>query len=476
MSFISLLRLFLAQRGHITFGDTVKTHTDYNLGIIPLLKLKLHTMLDIQKIREDPEGVLARLRCRDPSLSLDRLLKFDSKRRELIRRVESLRHELNRGSEEVAKLQRHGKKEEAQGLIARLRELSAEIKALERELGEAEAGLREELLSLPNLPHESVPMGPDKVVLREWGEKPEFDFEPKNHVELGRSLGIFDFERAAKIAAARFPLYCGLGALLELSLLQWMFELHVREHGYIPILPPILANRRSFEVSGQLPKFADELYYCPDDGLFLNPTAESLLANLHRDEILEEEALPLRYVAYTPCFRREAGTWGESQRGLIRMHQFNKVELFHYTTPERSYAELDELISNAEVVLQCLGLHYRVTLLPADDLAHQSAKTVDIEAWLPAQGRYYEVSSCSNCEDFQARRGNIRFRPKEGGKPRFVHTLNGSGLATSRLFAAILEQNQQADGSVTLPEVLAQRVGIDVLRCTTSGELRRGSR
>ncbi len=421
-------------------------------------------MLDIQRIREDPEGVLARLRRRDPSISLDRLLELDAKRRELIRRVESLRHEQNRGSEEVARLQRNGKGEEAQALIARLRELSAQIKALERELGEVQQELRAELLALPNLPHDSVPRGPEKVVLREWGERPAFEFEPRNHVELGRSLGILDFERAAAIAAARFPLYRGAGALLELTLLQWMFELHVRQHGYVPILPPILANRRSFEVSGQLPKFADELYHCPADDLFLNPTAESLLANLHRDEILSEEELPLRYVAYTPCFRREAGTWGEAQRGLIRMHQFNKVELFHYTTPERSYADLEELIGHAEVILRRLGLHYRVTLLPADDLAHQSAKTVDLEVWLPAQGRYYEVSSCSNCEDFQARRGNIRYRPAGGGKPRFVHTLNGSGLATSRLFAAILEQNQRPDGSVVLPEVLAERLGIDVLR------------
>jgi len=421
-------------------------------------------MLDIQKIREAPDEVLKRLRRRDPSISLDPILELDVRRRELIRRVESLRRELNRGSEGVSRLQREGKKDEAQALIDRLRSISGEIKALERELSQVEARLKEELLSLPNLPHDSVPEGEGKIVLREWGKKPEFDFKPKNHVELGKSLGILDFERAAKITGARFPLYVGMGAMIEFALLQWMFELHVREHGYIPVLPPILANRKSFEVSGQLPKFADELYHCPEDDLFLNPTAESLLANLHRDEILTEEDLPLRYVAYTPCFRREAGTWGEAQRGLIRMHQFNKVELFHYTFPERSYADLEELVQHAETILRRLGLHYRVTLLPADDLAHQSAKTVDLEVWLPAQGRYYEVSSCSNCEDFQARRGNVRFRPREGGKPRYVHTLNGSGLATSRLFAAILEQNQRPDGSVNLPPVLAERLGIEVLR------------
>ncbi len=436
---------------------------DYNMGIFWALKLKLRGMIDIQLIRSDPEGVLRRLRRRDGSIDLDTILELDSKRRELVRRVEGLRRERNLGSEEVARLQREGKREEAQALISHLREVSAELKELERELDEVEEELREELLSLPNIPHDSVPDGPEKVVLREWGRKPEFDFEPKNHVELGKFLGILDFERAAKMTAARFPLYVGPGAVMEFELLLWMFELHVREHGYIPVLPPILANRRSFEVSGQLPKFADELYHCPDDDLFLNPTAESLLVNLHRDEILSEDDLPLRYVAYTPCFRREAGTWGEAQRGLIRMHQFNKVELFHYTTPERSYGDLEELVRHAEVILQRLGLHYRVTLLPADDLAQQSAKTVDIEVWLPAQGRYYEVSSCSNCEDYQARRGNIRFRPRGGGKPRFVHTLNGSGLATSRLFAAILEQNQRPDGSVVLPEVLAERVGEGVL-------------
>ncbi|MCD6541270.1 serine--tRNA ligase [Candidatus Bipolaricaulota bacterium] len=433
-------------------------------------------MLDIQKIREDPAGVEARLRRRDPNISLDRVLELDSRRRELVRAVESRRHELNQGSEEVAKLQREGKKEEAQGLIARLREVSAEIKALERELDGVEKELRHELLSLPNIPHDSVPEAEEKIVLREWGTKPEFDFQPKHHVELGKALGILDFERAAVITGARFPLYVGQGARLEFTLLLWMFEFHVHEHGYIPVLPPILANRKSFEVSGQLPKFADELYHCPADDLFLNPTAESLLANLHRDEILAEEDLPLRYVAYTPCFRREAGTWGEAQRGLIRMHQFNKVELFHYTTPERSYEDLEELVRHAEAILQRLGLHYRVTLLPADDLAHQSAKTIDLEVWLPGQGRYYEVSSCSNCEDFQARRGNIRFRPSTGGKPRFVHTLNGSGLATSRLFAAILEQNQRPDGTVALPEVLAERLGIEVLSRAPAGEPKRSNR
>ena len=418
-------------------------------------------MLDIREIREDPDGVLARLRRRDPSLDLSTVLSLDEERRGLVRKVEELRRRRKQGSEEVAALKAQGKTEEAQDRIASLRALSEELKALEDRLSQVESALQSELLSLPNLPHDSVPPGTkeEKVVLRTWGQPQKFDFPPKHHVELGRKLGLLDFERAAKVTGARFPMYTGLGAMLELTLVHWMLELHVREHGYIPVLPPILANRTSFLVSGQLPKFADELYHCEEDDLFLNPTAESLLVNLHRDEILAEEELPLRYVAYTPCFRREAGSYGEEQRGLIRVHQFNKVELFHYTTPERSYRDLEELVGHAEEVLKRLGLHYRVVLLPSQDLAQQSAKTIDLEVWLPGQGKYYEVSSCSNCEAYQARRGNIRFRPAGGGRPKFVHTLNGSGLATSRLFAAILEQNQRPDGTVVLPEVLAELLG-----------------
>lgn len=419
-------------------------------------------MLDIRTIREDPEGVLVRLRRRDPEVDLSRILSLDEKRRGLIRKVEDLRRLRKQGSEEVARLQKEGHREEAQEKIAALKRLSDELKTLEEDLSRVEHALEEELLSLPNLPHDSVPTGTkeEKVLLRSWGEPPEFPFPPRHHLELAKNLGLLDMERAAKITGARFPMYTGLGARLELVLITWMFELHVREHGYTPVLPPILANRTSFVVSGQLPKFEDELYHCEKDDLYLNPTAESLLVNLHRDEILSEEELPLRYVAYTPCFRREAGSYGEEQRGLIRVHQFNKVELFHYTTPERSYQDLEELVTHAERILQLLGLHYRVMLLPTQDLAQQSAKTIDIEVWLPGQGRYYEVSSCSNCEAYQARRGRIRYRPAEGGKPEFVHTLNGSGLATSRLFAAILEQNQREDGSVVLPEVLAERLGV----------------
>ena len=427
-------------------------------------------MLDLRKIRSNPEEFLARLRRRNPGISLDRLLALDEERRRLQQEIDEIRRRQNEGSERIAQLSRAQNTEEREQVLAELKVLAEKRKGLEERLSKVEAELEAELLSLPNVPHESVPLGTkeEKVVLRTWGEPPKFDFPPQHHVALAQRLGLLDFERAAKIAGSRFPMYVGEGARLEFALLHWMLELHVREHGYTPVLPPILANRRSFLVSGQLPKFAEELYFCQDDELYLNPTAESLLANLHNDEILEEEKLPLKYVAYTPCFRREAGSYGEEQRGLIRVHQFNKIELFWYTTPDASYQALEELVRHAERVLQLLGLHYRVTLLPASDLAFQSAKTIDIEVWLPGQGAYYEVSSCSNCEDFQARRGNVRYRPKGGGKPQFVHTLNGSGLATSRLFAAILEQNQRKDGSVVLPQVLAELLDREVLRETTS--------
>jgi len=423
-------------------------------------------MLDLRRIRSNPEEVLARLRRRNPGISLARLLSLDEERRKLQQEIDEIRRKQNEGSERIAQLARASKTEEREQLLAELKVLAEKRKELEDRLSQVEAELEAELLALPNIPHESVPVGTkeEKIVLRTWGEPPKFDFPPQHHVALAQRLGLLDFERAAKIAGSRFPMYVGEGARLEFALLRWMLELHVREHGYIPVLPPILANRRSFLVSGQLPKFAEELYHCPEDDLFLNPTAESLLANLHNDEILEEDKLPLKYVAYTPCFRREAGSYGEEQRGLIRVHQFNKIELFWYTTPEASYQALEELVHHAERVLQLLGLHYRVTLLPASDLAFQSAKTIDLEVWLPGQGAYYEVSSCSNCEDFQARRGNVRYRPKGGGKPQYVHTLNGSGLATSRLFAAILEQNQRPDGTVVLPQVLAELLDREVLR------------
>lgn len=422
-------------------------------------------MLDLRLVRSEPERIQAALRRRDPDLDLGPILALDEERRRLSQRADDLRRRQNEASERMAALGREGRGEEQGRLREEMRAVSAERKEIEARLQEVERDLEARLLALPNVPHPSVPDGTkeEKVILHTFGEKPNFPFPPQHHVALAGRLGLLDLDRAAKTTGTRFPMYVGDGARLEFALLRWMLELHVREHGYTPILPPILANRASFLTSGQFPKFASEVYACPEDDLFLNPTAEALLVNLHREETLAEEDLPRKYVAYTPCFRREAGTYGEEQRGLIRVHQFNKVELFQYTTPDTSYAALEEIVRQAEAVLQRLGLHYRVALLPAGDLAQQAAKTVDVEVWLPGQGRYYEVSSCSNCEDYQARRGNIRYRPADGGKLRFVHTLNGSALATSRLFAAILEQNQREDGTVVLPPVLADLLGTPAL-------------
>lgn len=419
-------------------------------------------MLDIHKLREDPKGIEERLQTRDPSIDLSEILELDRKRLELIQQVEVLKAERNEGSQEVGRLKKEGK--DASKLIASLSDIGRRIASLDDGLKEAAARIEYLLALLPNVPHSSVPVGvkEEKVILRSVGEKPEPDFQVKNHLEIGEEKGILDFRRAAMIAGARFPMYMGLGARLEMALIQFMF-FHQVKNDYIPVFPPFLANSESFYVSSQLPKFADEDYYCEKDALYLTPTAETLLANLHRGEILPFDDLPKRYVAYTPCFRREAGTYGEDERGLIRVHQFNKVEMFKFTAQESSYAELEGLIVDAEGVLQLLGVHYRVALLPTQDLAQQATKTVDLEVYLPGQGRYYEVSSCSNCEDFQARRGNMRYRPAEGEKPVYVHTLNGSGLATTRLMAAILENNQTPDGRVFIPEVLQEMVGEEFL-------------
>ncbi|MCL6451643.1 MAG: serine--tRNA ligase [Acetobacteraceae bacterium] len=416
-------------------------------------------MLDLKLIREDPEGVLERLRRRDPTLSLDELLAQDKRRRELLVQVERLKQQRNRASDEIAELKRQGR--DASAEIAQMQEVARRVRELDQELKACEADIERLLVVLPNLPHPSVPVSQrkeDKVLLREWGRKPELGFKPRNHVELGRALGILDFERAARIAGAQFPMHVGLGARLEWALLSLMIDMNVREHGYTLVLPPYLANPTSLFVAGNLPKFGDQLYRCESDDLYLIPTAEVSLANLHRGEILSESDLPLRYAAYSACFRREAGTYGAGERGLIRVHQFNKVELFKFTTAETSYDELDSMVQDAERILQRLGLHYRVMLLPSGDIAQQSAKTVDIEVWLPAQEAYYEVSSCSNCEDYQARGGNVRYRTEEG-RIRFVHTLNGSGLATPRLMVAILESFQQEDGSVVVPPALRPYLG-----------------
>jgi len=419
-------------------------------------------MLDIREIRENRDGIEARLRTRDPSIDLGEIVSLDGERRRLIGEVEELKAERNRGSQEVGRRKQAG--EEIGDLLAHLSAIADRIASLDDELRAVETRIEEGLGLLPNLPHDSVPAGGKEanVVLKEVGEKPAPGFEIRHHLEIGEEKGILDFPRAAAIAGARFPMYVGAAARLEMALIQFMY-FHHANRGYEPVLPPFLANARSFYVSSQLPKFADDVYHIEKDDLYLNPTAESLLVNLHRDEILPGDALPKRYVAYTPCFRREAGSYGEEERGLIRVHQFNKVEMFKFTTPESSYDELEDLIADAESVLQALGFHYRVVLLASGDMAQQASKTVDLEVYLPGQGRYYEVSSCSNCEAFQARRGSIRYRPEPKAKPEFVHTLNGSGLATSRLMAAILENNQTPDGSIRVPDVLQSMVGAETI-------------
>jgi len=417
-------------------------------------------MLDLRKIRENRETVEARLRTRDPDLSLDEVVNLDEKRREVLAEVEHLRNQRNVVSKEIGRRKQAG--EEVAELIAQMRAVSGRIQELEAQLREVEERLHQALSLLPNVPHESVPIGQDKrdnLVVREWGERPEFDFEPLNHLELAQRHRLLDLRRGAKMAGSQWPLYVGLGAQLEMALVNFCLEVNVREKGYSPVFPPLLVNPETMFASGNLPKFADQLYTCQTDDLLLIPTAEVSLTGLHRDEILAEEDLPLYYTAYTPCFRREAGTYGAEERGLIRVHQFNKVEMYKYTTPETSYAELESLVRDAEDLVERLGLHYRTTLLVTGELGQQAAKTYDVEVWLPGQQAYYEVSSCSNCEDYQARRGRIRYRPRGGGKPRYVHTLNGSGLATPRLMIALLENNQQPDGSILIPEVLRPYLG-----------------
>jgi len=417
-------------------------------------------MLDIRQLRENRDEMEARLKTRDPSIDLTEIIELDEARRRIIAEVEELKAERNAGSQDVARKKKAG--EDATELLARLSEVSDRVSVLDDQLRTTSERVEDLLGLLPNVPDPSVPVGvkDDKVIAKEVGERPSDDVIP--HLELAEKKGLLDFPRAAAIAGARFPMYVGMGAQLEMALIQFMYFRHA-QNGYTAILPPFVANEQSFYVSSQLPKFADDIYQIEKDGLYLNPTAESLLVNLHRGEILAADELPKKYVAYTPCFRREAGAAGEEERGLIRVHQFNKVEMFQFTAPEASYDVLDELIADAEGVLEALGLHYRVAVLTTEDMAQQASKTVDLEVYLPGQGRYYEVSSCSNCEAFQARRGNIRYRPAPKEKPQYVHTLNGSGLATSRLMVAILENNQLPDGTVRIPEVLQPILGADTL-------------
>ena len=419
-------------------------------------------MLDIKIIREKPEWVKERLRTRGEDYPIDEILELDKRRRELIQRVENLRHIRREESERIGKLKKEGKEEEAKALSEKVKALSEELKGLEEELKKVEEELEFKMSLIPNIPHESVPFGvsaEDNVVVKRWGDIPKFDFEPKPHWEIGEALGILDFERAGKITGSRFVVYWNEGALLERALINFMLDLHLKKHGYKEVLPPFIVNERALFGTGQLPKFKVDLFKIEEWDYYLVPTAEVPVTNLHQNEILPEEVLPLYYVAYTPCFRSEAGSYGKDVRGIIRQHQFNKVELVKFTTPETSYEELESLLLDAEEVLQLLELPYRVVVLCTGDLGFAAAKTYDIEVWAPGQNRFVEISSCSNFEDFQARRANIRYRPKGGGKPRFVHTLNGSGLAVGRTVMAILENYQQEDGSVVIPKVLRPYMG-----------------
>ena len=418
-------------------------------------------MLDIKRIREDYEGVKAAVerRCKG-DFGIENVVKFDERRREILAEVEQMKNKQNTVSKEIPKLKKAG--EDTTAIMAEMKELSAKIKEMDAELAEVEAGLRDALLNVPNTPNPEVQIGEDdsaNVEMRKFMEPTKFDFEAKAHWDVGTDLNILDFERAAKISGARFTVYKGLGARLERAVINFMLDLHTVDQDYVEILPPFMVNRAAMTGTGQLPKFEEDMFYVPQKDFFLIPTAEVPVTNLRAQEIMDEAELPVYYTAYTPCFRAEAGSAGRDTRGLIRQHQFNKVELVKFVKPEGSYDELEKLTNDAEEVLKRLGLPYRVVRLSTGDLGFSSAMTYDIEVWMPSYGRYVEISSCSNFEDYQARRANIRFRPAEGGKPEFVHTLNGSGLAVGRTVAAILENYQQTDGSVVIPEALRKYMG-----------------
>ena len=417
-------------------------------------------MLDIKYLRENLKDAEKRLSTRGNGVDLSFVTSLDEKRRRLLKEAEALKERRNTVSEEVGRLKKE--KKDASPLVSEMQDVSSRIKSLDKEVSGYEEELKNLLLTIPNLPHTSAPVGHDEngnKVVRVSGKKPSFSFPPKEHVEIGESLGIIDFERAGKLSGARFSLMKGVGALLERALINFMLDLHTKEHGYLEVLPPFMVKSDCFVGTGQLPKFEEDLFKIEGWDHYLVPTAEVPVTNIHRGEILDEDALPISYTASTPCFRKEAGSYGKDVKGLIRQHQFNKVELVKFTTPETSYDELEKLTGHAEEVLKRLGLHYRVVSLCTGDLGFSSAKTYDLEVWLPGQEKYREISSCSNFEDFQARRAEIKYRPKDGGKLRFVHTLNGSGLAIGRTVVALLENFQQEDGSVIIPEVLRPYMG-----------------
>lgn len=413
-------------------------------------------MLDIKIIRENPEAVKTSLKRRGGDFKeLDELLKPEEDRRAGLQESESLKNRKKKLSAEVGKLKQNG--QDASQLMEEVKAINVSIKELDDKIQSWETQVQEKLLGIPNIPDDTIPDGADETanrMVRDWGTKPQFSFKPKSHVEIGEQLGLIDLKRAAKISGARFAVYKGQGAGLLRALINFMIDVQTRENGYQELYPPFLVNKESMQGTGQLPKFEEELFATRDDPLYLIPTAEVPVTNFHRDEILEEESLPICYAAYTPCFRREAGSYGKDTQGLIRQHQFDKVELVKFSRPRESEAELESLVTNAESILQKLNLHYRVVELCTGDLGFSAAKTYDLEVWLPSQDTYREISSCSNFTDYQARRARIRCKKRTGGKPEFVHTLNGSGLAAGRLFVALLENHQQEDGTVNVPEAL----------------------
>ena len=423
-------------------------------------------MLDIKFVRKNPELVAKNIENRGAAQDLDDFLKLEQQRRELTQRVQDLKTRRNQASQEVALAKREGR--DPAPAMEGLSELSDKIKELDGELKGLDRQVHEWLLSVPNIPAQDVPVGSDEddnQVVRTRGEKPVMDFQPREHWDLGVELGGLDFEHAAKMTGSRFVMYVGWGARLERALINFMLDVQTGEHGYMETMPPMIVNRDSMTATGQLPKFADDLFKLENWEYYLIPTAEVPLTNIHRGEILEESQLPLAYTAFTGCFRSEAGSHGKDTRGIIRQHQFNKVELVRFAHPDNSFEQLELLLGHAEEILKRLGLHYRVVNLCTGDLGFGAAKTYDIEVWLPGQGKYREISSCSNFTDFQARRGDIRFKPAQEKKSRLVHTLNGSGLAVGRALVAIIENCQQEDGSIVIPEVLRPYMGgVDIIR------------
>ena len=423
-------------------------------------------MLEIKFVRQNLGTVQKALEARGQAADLETFKTCDAERRAILQELEALRHERNVVSDEIAEMKKSG--EDAEDVVIRMRDVSSKIKEMDKTLSGIQEKLNSILLGLPNIPHSSVPIGKDESenpVIKTAGDLPKFAFDPKPHWEVGAHLGILDFERASKITGARFPLYFGAGARLERALINFMLDTHTESHGYTETLPPFMVNQQSMTHTGQLPKFEEDLFKLRDWDYYLIPTAEVPVTNIHQDEILSEEQLPIYYTAYTPCFRSEAGSYGKDTRGLIRQHQFNKVELVKFTAPQSSYDELESLLQNAESILAALNLPYQVIELCTGDLGFSAAKTYDLEVWMPAQGLYREISSCSNFEDFQARRGNIRYKRKGKKGTELLHTLNGSGLAVGRCVAAILENCQQADGTVLIPDVLQSYMGgMDIIK------------